>query len=305
VVSVHRTGLTVHDGENEADLPLGGRWFQGSDTERPTVGDWVVLDAERTSIERCLDRKNLLRRRSPDGHSTQAIAANVDSVFIVTACNDEFNLSRLERYLALVRDAQAQPVVVLTKGDGTQTPDKFEHAVRGLSADLPVSVVDARDESSVDVLRPWCGVGRTLVMVGSSGVGKSPLLNSLAGDARQRTGAIREADSKGRHTTSHRSLHALPDGTLLIDSPGIRELGLVEQETEPVFEDIEELAQHCRFSNCQHGNEPGCAVLAAVAAGVLSSRRVDSFRKLGEERVAARARGPARSRGGRGKKGKL
>ncbi len=305
VIEVQRTGVTLRTPDADLRLPLGGKWFRDDNTERPTVGDWVQLDPDRTQILHLFTRRNLLQRREVHGGAAQAIAANVDALLIVTACNDEFNLSRLERYLALAREAGVPPVVVLTKVDLTENLPSFITLAQSLGADLSVVAVNAH--GPVDQLAPWCGPGRTIALLGSSGVGKSTLLNTLAGNSLQRTGASRDSDDRGRHTTSHRSLHVLPDGTLVIDSPGIRELGVIETAAEPdvVFDDVLELAATCRFSDCRHQSEPGCAVQTAIRSGQLDPRRLASFRKLQEESAAARLRELTKPRGGRPRKGKL
>lgn len=280
----------MNDGTVTRDVPVAGRWFKPGREERPTVGDWVVLNVDRMSVESLVPRRNLLRRRQADGLEAQPIAANVDTLFIVTACNDEFNPSRLERYLLVAEDAGVRPVIVLTKLDTTGDPRQFTEAVRQIASHVPVHALDARDPEAASVLRSWCGPGRTLVLLGSSGVGKSTLLNSLAGSARQKTAAAREADAKGRHTTSHRSLHALPDGTLIIDSPGIRELGLMEEQADPAaaFADVKALALQCRFRDCRHEQEPGCAVQAAAMSGELEPRRLQNWHRIRAEQAGAR-----------------
>ena len=231
----------------------------------------------------------------------------MDALLIVTACNEEFNLSRLERYLALAREAGVAPVLVLTKADLADDLSRFVAPAQSLGADLSVVTVNAHDPAVIDQLKQWCGPGQTIALLGSSGVGKSTLLNTLAGNSLQRTGAARASDERGRHTTSHRSLHVLPDGTLVIDSPGIRELGVVETTAEPevVFDDLLALAANCRFSDCRHQAGPGCAVQAAIRDSELDPRRLASFRKLQEESAAARVREQMKPRTGRPRKGKL
>lgn len=307
VIEVQRTGVTVRTRDADLRLPLGGKWFRDETTERPTVGDWVQLDAARTQILHLFTRHNLLQRREVHGGAAQAIAANVDALLVVTACNDEFNLSRLERYLALAREAGVAPVLVLTKADLAGDLPSFVALAQSLGADLSVVTVNAHDPAVIDQLKQWCGPGRTIALLGSSGVGKSTLLNTLAGNSLQRTGASRDSDDRGRHTTSHRSLHVLPDGTLVIDSPGIRELGVIETTAEPevVFDDVLELAATCRFSDCRHQAEPGCAVQGAIRSGHLDPRRLASYRKLQEESAAARLREQMKPRSGRPRKGKL
>jgi ribosome biogenesis GTPase len=284
VFGVWRRSLTVVFEGGEAELHLGGRWFQLPAEARPTIGDWVLLAPDRTAVVRLLDRKSLLLRRAvARTHELQPMAANVDTMLLVTSCNEEFNVARMERYLALALEAGVQPVVVLTKADLAQSPQDFVRQAAGLMRDLPVELVNAHDPETLQGVRRWCVEGQTVALLGSSGVGKSTLVNSLAGAAVQQTGAIRATDAKGRHTTTHRSLHLLPDGGLLVDNPGMRELTLADVESglELLFSDVAELAARCRFADCRHEAEPGCAVQTAIADGRLDARRLDSYRKLG------------------------
>jgi len=284
VFAVARSGVSVRTGDETLELPVGGRWFQLDVEERPTIGDWVLLDPTRTTIVRLLARKSLLKRQAAGReHEVQLMAANVDTVFLVTACNDEFNPSRLERYLALAVDAGVEPVVVLTKADLAADVSSYVDTVRRLKRDVAVEAVDARDPAGLDGVRAWCTPGQTVALLGSSGVGKSTLVNSLSGAAVQLTREAREDDAKGRHTTTSRSLHLLPDGGLLVDNPGMRELALGDVDAAGLFEDVTALAGRCRFRDCRHEAEPGCAVQAAIAAGDLDPRRLDSYRKLARD----------------------
>lgn len=285
VVAVQRTGLTLACDDGPLRVPMGGRWFQEAPERRPTIGDWVLVHRRRGRIARLLERKSLLKRAAAGrSRDVQLIAANVDTVFLVSSCNEEFNAARLERYLALALEAGVTPVVVLTKRDLAADPAAYAAQVRALKPDVPVVLVDARDPAGAAALRPWCGEGQTVALLGSSGVGKSTLVNSLSGATVQLTQDIRHDDAKGRHTTTHRSLHRLPDGGLLVDNPGMRELALTEAEegVQSLFADIDALASGCRFRDCRHHSEPGCAVLAAVESGALEARRLDSYRKLKE-----------------------
>jgi len=288
VFAVQRSGLLLRFEGGEVELPLGGRWFQVPPEERPTVGDWLLIDPARGQILRLLERRSLLKRMSVSrSGELQLIAANVDVMFLVSSCNEEFNLSRMERYLSLALDAGVQPVVVLTKMDLTDDPEAYRQSTLSIRRDLVVELVNALEPASLETLRPWISRGQTVSLLGSSGVGKSTLINTLLGVLVQATGAIREDDGKGRHTTTHRSLHLLPGGGIVLDSPGMRELGIADAEAgvASMFEDIESLAERCRFSDCVHESEPGCAVRAAMEAGALDERRLESYRKLKREEL--------------------
>lgn len=283
VMAVHRSQLEVAGEQGEESVLVSGGLFEDAE-ERPTVGDWLLLNRTTRKPERRLERSSLFRRMAPGGQGVQLIAANVDNVLIVSSCNHDFNLSRVERYLALVREAGSRVCLVLTKADLCDDHEQYREALR-LHRDLPVVFVNALDAESIAPLRDWCGAGETLALLGSSGVGKSTLLNSLAGTELAATSGIREDDSKGRHTTRHRALYAIADGGLLLDSPGMRELGLAnaEQGLAETFADIGELAEQCRFADCAHESEPGCAVRAAMETGELDERRLRNWHKLGRE----------------------
>jgi ribosome biogenesis GTPase / thiamine phosphate phosphatase len=251
------------------------------------VGDWLVLTAEDHRAIQRLERQTLLfRKASGDEVKPQAIAANVDTIFIVCSCNDEFNVSRIERYLALIIQAGATPVVVLTKVDLCSDAAALRRQVEQVRSGHLVETLDARQSAQAEVLTAWCGPGQTVALLGSSGVGKSTLANSL-GAGNLATGEIRHKDGKGRHTTTSRSLHLLPSGGVLMDNPGIRELQLpaCEDGLLDVFEDIVRIAAGCRFSNCSHNGDAGCAVLAAIESGELDQRRFANFQKLDAEQV--------------------
>lgn len=253
--------------------------------ERPTVGDWLLLNADKQPV-RLLERFSLIQRLAAGVETAQQlIAANIDTLLIVTSCNQDFNLSRLERYLSLAAESGIQPVIVLTKSDLCAEPEDFIRKIQGLDNLLSVESVNATDPESVKRLLPWCRSGQTLALTGSSGVGKSTLVNSLTGNHEQPTQNIREDDAKGRHTTTGRSLHLITNGGLLLDTPGIRELKLFDSESgiRQTFSDIESLAEQCRFTDCQHYDEPGCAVAAAIESGQLEARRLESFHKLMDE----------------------
>lgn len=281
VLAVHRGrfdvagqdfAMSVTQSANSAELHL-------------TIGDWVLLDMDGPRIRRLLDRFGVFKRGAAGtSHSIQLIAANVDTLFIVTSANRDFNIARLERYLAIARDAGAFPVIVITKADTVGSVERFVSEAARLSPGLLVEALDARDPDDVVRLQSWCGPGQTVALLGSSGVGKSTLVNTLTGTD-QATRAVRDDDQRGRHTTTGRSMHRLPRGGWLIDTPGMRELQLVDigESLGDVFSDIRELAAGCRFSDCAHEAEPGCAVRAAIADGRLAADRLRRFRKLQSE----------------------
>lgn len=251
------------------------------------VGDWVLIDSENRFI-RLLDRMSLFSRKaSGERVYRQLISANVDTVLIVSSLNHDFNLNRIERYLALAHEAGVEPIVLLTKADLCESAETFVASVQALDNMLAVFAVNAHDPSSLQALSLWLSPGHTLAFLGSSGVGKSTLVNTLLGDQVQETHLIRETDSRGRHTTTSRSLHLTSSGVLLLDTPGMRELQLVDckQGVDETFADISALAMQCKFSDCQHQSEPGCAVLSAIQSGNLDKRRLVNYHKLMKEQA--------------------
>ena len=280
VAAVHRNGFDVI-GPGGARRIAAGAALPSADV---AVGDWLLLDDVGRPLRR-LERKSLIARRAAGtGAETQLIAANLDTLFIVSSCNADFNVARLERYLALARQAGVLPLVVLTRADACPDPADFVDRARALGASLPIEAVNTLDPGAVARLEPWCGPGETVALAGSSGVGKSTLVNALTGAALATQG-IREDDAHGRHTTTTRSLHRTRAGGWLIDTPGMRALRLsdVAEGIAAVFDDVAALAGDCRFGDCTHDGEPGCAVQAAVAAGALDAGRLARWQKLARE----------------------
>ncbi|UXI69154.1 ribosome small subunit-dependent GTPase A [Tahibacter amnicola] len=290
VIVQHRNGYVVHDGEKEFTAQPAPRFLKRNldPTERPAVGDFVLLKPGKPpQIETILPRHALLSRAAAgERYQRQPIATNVDTVLVLMGLDGDFNPRRLERYLALIQASGAHCVVVLTKADRHDDLDALLVDVGDvLPPDTIVHAVNAKDAASIAVLHPYLGPGLTAVLVGSSGVGKSTLTNTLLGVERQATREVREHDSRGRHTTTFRALIALPQGGCLIDTPGMRELKLTGEENLEAgqFADIEALATQCRFGDCAHMSEPGCAVRAALEQGDLDSDRWHSYQKLRDE----------------------
>ncbi len=280
ISAVHRNRLTAIGEAGPCDLPLPPH----VSTADFAVGDWV-LAAPGGQFHRRLDRHTLLHRRAAGtGTEAQLIAANVDTLFITTSCNADFNPRRLERYLALATETGCEPVVILTKSDMAADPATFADQARTLKRGLAALPLDARDPGVAAHLSDWCRKGQTVALLGSSGVGKSTLMNSLSGTT-ETTAPIREDDARGRHTTTHRALHPMAGGGWIIDTPGMRALRLtdVADGIDALFAEITDLAPHCRFRDCSHHGEPGCAIGAAIEAGSLDPARLARWEKLRRE----------------------
>jgi ribosome biogenesis GTPase len=299
VIEQHRSGYIVADGLGEGfpveSLPEwqrapGYRKGTTATEQRAAVGDWVLI--EGTRIVAALPRRTAIKRGAAGEHyKQQVIAANIDVVLVVCGLDGDFNPRRIERYLLLVHGGGAQAVVVLTKADHAEAdvPAALATLAGIADQDVPAFAVNAKDRNSVAVLDPWLRPGMTAVLVGSSGAGKSTLTNTLLGVEKMKTSAVREHDARGRHTTTHRALIPLPSGACLIDTPGMRELKPTGEEdlAEGGFADIEALAEQCRFRDCRHDREPGCAVRAAIEAGTLDPGRFANYLKLRDEVAGA------------------
>jgi ribosome biogenesis GTPase len=261
----------------------------------PAVGDWVVLDTPAAGDTRDVARiravlprvSRFSRRAAGDVTEEQVVAANIDVVFLVSGLDGDFNPRRIERYLVTAWESGASPVILLNKADLVDDADAMAREVEELAQGVPVHAISATQAHAIDRVRQYLTRGRTAALLGMSGVGKSSIANALLGEARLRTHDVREWDSRGRHTTSGRQLVLVPGGGILIDTPGMRELQLWEpgEAIAGAFADVEALAEECRFRDCRHASEPGCAVLAAVAAGMLPDARLESFRKLQSEQA--------------------
>ena len=274
ITQVHRN--TLHIQGVDLDMIIPG-------LHGVTVGDWLLFDADTPRNSQLLSRKSLIKRRAP-GHDRkeQLIAANLDTAFVVTSCNNDFSLARLERYVAMAHEAGVTPVIILSKIDLTTEASDFAAQAQSISPQLSVVCLDARSPEAIELLRPWCQAGQTVAFLGSSGVGKSTLTNSLAGNEAIATQDVRASDDKGRHTTTGRQLHILPSGCAVLDTPGMREIQLTDVSIglEETFADLHALKQNCRFNDCAHKTEPGCAVQAAVASGEVDVPRLQRWLKL-------------------------
>ncbi len=274
IAAVHRTrvdGLSANGPVSLSPVAAAGLY---------AVGDWVIATGAAAS-EPLARTTQITRRAAGEESKPQLIAANVDTLGIVTSCNADFNVARLERYLAMCAASGCLPLVILTKADQCDDPQSYVKQAEKLSPMLSAIAVNATDDEDVKRLNPWCCDGRTLALVGSSGVGKTTIQNRLT-EFVDLTQGIRDSDAKGRHTTTNRNLRATLAGGWLIDTPGMRELRLVDAEdgVQEVFSDITDLAAQCKFNDCAHQSEPGCAIRAAIEAGVLDASRMDRWRKL-------------------------
>lgn len=285
VNAVHRDRVNALSEIGPLELTLD----PGITTAAVAVGDWVLAAPTQHRLTRVLDRKTELSRGT-EYHTgeKQLIAANLDTLFITSSCNADFNPARLERYLAMAHDALITPVILLTKADQCEDPESYGDQARKLGRDLEVHTLNAKADDIGAMLAPWCGKGQTVALAGTSGVGKTTIANALTGGAAA-TQDIREDDARGRHTTTGRSLHRIAMGGWLIDTPGMRGLGVAEVSygIDATFPEISELADQCKFRDCQHESEPGCAVRAAIDAGDVDPERLKRFQKLKRENIHA------------------
>ena len=303
VTEQHRSGYVVAESPDESYSPESLPDWQRAKCppeQRPAVGDWVLVEGAGNSarIVALLPRFSAIKRGAAGEHyRQQLIAANIDTAFVVCGLDADFNPRRIERYLLLLTQGGVGAVVVLTKADedGADPDDAMRTLSATLAQGVPVVAVNAKDRDSVDALSGWLGEGCSVVLVGSSGAGKSTLSNTLLGIDRMKTAAVRAGDDRGRHTTTHRALLAMPSGACLIDTPGMRELKPTgEEDVAESFADIEAIAEGCRFRDCKHAQEPGCAVRAALERGELDAGRVGNFLKLRDEVAVASSQLAAR-----------
>jgi ribosome biogenesis GTPase len=306
VVAVHRETSIVRDGEGDRSASVSGnfRYEALTASDYPAVGDWVALDAGGL-ITAVLPRRTAFTRMATDASrrgagrdDQQVMAANVDTALLVAGLDNDFNLRRIERYLAVAWSSGINPVVVLNKADLADDVDGRLVAVDAIAPGVATVPVSARTGDGLAALEPHLRRGTTAAILGSSGVGKSTLVNALLGFERQRTAEVRADDSRGRHTTTHRELFELPTGALLVDTPGIRALEVLgaDEGVETTFDDVADFAAQCRFSDCRHDGEPGCAVRAAIEDGRLSAARLESNRKLEREMARTARQGDPRAR---------
>ncbi|MHB8641773.1 MAG: ribosome small subunit-dependent GTPase A [Gaiellaceae bacterium] len=299
----HRSEYIVYSEQGELKAELSGRLrFDG---DHPAVGDWVAIgnaDGGRALVHAVLPRRSAFIRKasSAEGRQTEAqvVAANVDVVFVVCGLDANYNVRRLERYLTLAWESGAQPVVLLTKADLCDVVEERVLETELIALGVNVHAVSAPHGEGLELVRSYIPAGKTAALLGSSGVGKSTLVNALVGEELLATQAVREDDGRGRHTTSHRQLVLLPGAGLVLDTPGMRELQLwdADEGIDTAFADLQELAAQCRFTDCAHGQEPGCAVRAALADGTLDVERFDSWQKLLRELEHLELKQDARSR---------
>ncbi|MCA9357503.1 ribosome small subunit-dependent GTPase A [Candidatus Nomurabacteria bacterium] len=290
VTEAHRTNFTVTMAEgNEVTATVRGVFH--ADKDFPKVGDYVLLtllEDEKAVIEEILPRQSVIKRRAADSDEEQIIATNVDLIFVVMGLDSDFNISRLERYLLLAKQSDIKVVVLLNKSDVVDDTESCLQEVKQVTGEVSVHLVSAKEGAGMPTVADYFTPDTTAVLLGSSGAGKSTITNWLLQSERQAVNELRETDGRGRHTTTSRQLFAIPHGGYLIDTPGMRELGVLDSDTEDelaVFERIESFMSECQFSNCDHTKSQGCAVLAALKDGLLTERELQNYHKILQERA--------------------
>lgn len=307
ICEVQRKIYTIESKDGIVNAQLKGTFYK-EDRELPAIGDYVMFEHNPygvSLIREVLERKSILKRPDQSGHAAgfvknmkeQILAANFDFVFIVVSLNKDYNLNRITRYITVTLQGGAMPVVILSKADLCEDKEKYVREVSCISENVDVCAVSALTGEGMDCLDAYLQEGRTIVLAGSSGVGKSTLINAITGKNIMKVSEIHESDSKGHHTTTHRQLINLPSGVTIIDSPGIRELGMCEvnEGLENTFTDISELISQCRFSDCRHMTEPGCAIIGAIQNQTLSKSRWELYCTLNEENNSWRGKSSTRS----------
>jgi ribosome biogenesis GTPase / thiamine phosphate phosphatase len=301
ISSEQKNLYSVFTSEGEFKATVADKlWFNTFDRqELPAVGDWVMLSneesCEQLKIQKIMERKSTLSRQSIASHGRkfeksgtseeQVVATNIDTVIMVIALDFDYNLRKIERYLTLMWNSGADPVIILNKADQCENPEELKAEVEAISYGVPVHTISAVSGQGVEELNKYIALGKTITFIGSSGVGKSTIINQIIGEEVMEVGDVRSADKRGRHTTTHRQLIPLASGGNVIDNPGMRDIKIIGtvDNLNQTFPDIVELQKHCKFRNCQHQTEPGCAILQAIADGDLTEKRYKSYLKLGRE----------------------